>query len=379
MTTPGNFILAKVAYQGTKTGDVARAGPLWEIDNGVFSLSGTVENGKAGVPGATVSFTAEDGQPPSAVTTDASGNWAQNGFARGTAYRVAVAKTQPDGTWTFTPPTDGFSDAPKEAIKIAAAWTESSNGWTEEEVGPWAIKYQNNWDRAGTIAVPGASAVKVYFEVFKTEAGVDRLKTDGEGAVEWSGNFGKSWSEVKSGDTITLRLTTGIYGGASSNMIPRRSGDLWNDYEIRVTKVKYRGTKTGDITHSGTLWDPSREQTFPLSGKVADASGLGIPAVTVTFRTVEGEGKAPQPVKTDAYGNWCQIGFPRGSKYMLSASKVDSDATWAFTEPTVGDWRYRYFPLWAIFFQVFAVICLLLLYREWKRRGGNTGYTPPQV
>ncbi len=402
MTKQGSFIVTKVAYQGTKAGDVARAGTLWDApDNATFSLSGQIAEsvrveervvwwnpatwsraaqiGRRPVPGATVTFAATDNGPaPAPVVTDCNGSWTQNGFAKGSTYRVAVSKTQTDGTWTFTPPKEDFSDAPKDGVTIAATWTEATEGWTEEEVGPWSVRYQNNWDRAGTITVPGATAVKVYFEVFKTQAGVDHLTTDAESAVDRSGNFDRCYSEVKSGDTLSLRLTTGIYANASSNMTARKSGNLYNDYEIRVTKVKYRGTRTGEVTRDGAIWDHSRESTFPLSGQIT-SSGIGVAGVTVAFRTVEGDGRVPEPVTTDAYGNWCQVGFVRGSKYLCTASKIESDGTWTFTTPTIGDWRYRYYPIWTVFFQAIGIVLLLLLYREWKRLGGDKGYTPPQV
>jgi hypothetical protein len=260
------------------------------------------------------------------------------------------------------------------------------------------VRYQNGWDRSGTITVPGATAVKVFYEVFKTEAGVDRLAVNGAGASCLSGRLGGFWSDAQTDNTISFRLTTGIYGSFASNMAPRLSGMLHNDYEIRVTRVKYLGKKTGDVSRCGAIWEDSREETFPLSGqvtqKVADAkpavwwnpfTWFGGPefgpvsGITVSFKTVEGDGKAPDPVVTDVRGNWCQIGFRRGSKYLPVFSKDEGDGTWSFTQPTIGDWRYRLYPVWAMFFQVFALICLILLYREWKRRGGDKGYTPPGV
>ena len=45
----------------------------------------------------------------------------------------------------------------------------------------------------------------------------------------------------------------------------------------------------------------------------------------------------------------------------------------------MGDWRYRYYALWVVVFQVPAVIFQILLYRGWKARGGDKGYVPPEV
>jgi MFS family permease len=42
-------------------------------------------------------------------------------------------------------------------------------------------------------------------------------------------------------------------------------------------------------------------------------------------------------------------------------------------------WRYRYVIVWILAFQIPSSIFLWFLYREWKARGGNHGYTPPVV
>ncbi|MFB3892633.1 MAG: hypothetical protein ACE15C_11490 [Phycisphaerae bacterium] len=43
------------------------------------------------------------------------------------------------------------------------------------------------------------------------------------------------------------------------------------------------------------------------------------------------------------------------------------------------NFHYRFYPIWVIFFQIFAFYFLWRLYREWKARGGDKGYTPPPV
>ena len=45
----------------------------------------------------------------------------------------------------------------------------------------------------------------------------------------------------------------------------------------------------------------------------------------------------------------------------------------------MGDYRYRFYPVWVIFFQIFALLFLWLLYKEWKARGADKGYTPPEA
>jgi hypothetical protein len=43
------------------------------------------------------------------------------------------------------------------------------------------------------------------------------------------------------------------------------------------------------------------------------------------------------------------------------------------------DFHYRFYPVWAVAFQVPAFFFLWLLYREWLRLGGDKNYVPPQV
>ncbi len=45
----------------------------------------------------------------------------------------------------------------------------------------------------------------------------------------------------------------------------------------------------------------------------------------------------------------------------------------------MGDWHYRFYAVWQAGFHILALVFMFLLYREWKRRGGADGYTPPGV
>lgn len=45
----------------------------------------------------------------------------------------------------------------------------------------------------------------------------------------------------------------------------------------------------------------------------------------------------------------------------------------------LGTWRYRFYTVWWAVFTVPMLVCLVLLYREWLRRGGDKGYTPPSI
>ncbi|HWP39929.1 MAG TPA: hypothetical protein VNL70_03305, partial [Tepidisphaeraceae bacterium] len=46
------------------------------------------------------------------------------------------------------------------------------------------------------------------------------------------------------------------------------------------------------------------------------------------------------------------------------------------------DWMhndYRYLYVWMLVFQVLAVVCLMFVYRGWRRYGGPKNYVPPEV
>jgi len=42
-----------------------------------------------------------------------------------------------------------------------------------------------------------------------------------------------------------------------------------------------------------------------------------------------------------------------------------------------GERRYNFIAAWQLFFQILAVVFLLLLYRQWKSHGGSKNYIPP--
>jgi hypothetical protein len=39
--------------------------------------------------------------------------------------------------------------------------------------------------------------------------------------------------------------------------------------------------------------------------------------------------------------------------------------------------NYRYAYLWSGFFYIASLVCLLVVYRYWKKLGGDKGYQPP--
>lgn len=44
-----------------------------------------------------------------------------------------------------------------------------------------------------------------------------------------------------------------------------------------------------------------------------------------------------------------------------------------------GDFAYRYIPVWQVLFFTLSLVFFYRLYRQWKARGGDVGYTPPTV
>ncbi|MBE2202958.1 MAG: MFS transporter [Chthoniobacterales bacterium] len=44
---------------------------------------------------------------------------------------------------------------------------------------------------------------------------------------------------------------------------------------------------------------------------------------------------------------------------------------------TSGDYYYRFVPVWSFFFMLLATFATFLIYREWKKLGGDTHYRPP--
>lgn len=80
----------------------------------------------------------------------------------------------------------------------------------------------------------------------------------------------------------------------------------------------------------------------------------------------------------DRYGQFCSANamvraFAIIFFSILSGTFMDVLDTWW----GMGPWRYRYAYVWTLAFQIPAAILLVSLYLQWKRRGGNEGYTPP--
>ena len=143
-----------------------------------------------------------------------------------------------------------------------------------------------------------------------------------------------------------------------------------------ITKIAYLGKKTGSIARAGTLWEPNTA-TYQLSGRVLNSSRSAVSGAIVTFSSTSLNKTSPASVVTDANGNWTQIGFVEKMHYRVAIAKTDDYGTWTFGSPTIGDYRYRFYQVWMVFFKGLAIVFLLLLYREWKKLGGDEHYVPP--
>ena len=64
--------------------------------------------------------------------------------------------------------------------------------------------------------------------------------------------------------------------------------------------------------------------------------------------------------------------------FALIFGSVAAGAFIGAMEPWFGERRYTWVAGWQLVFQIVAAIFLVLLYRQWKLRGGDAGYTPPE-
>jgi hypothetical protein len=58
-------------------------------------------------------------------------------------------------------------------------------------------------------------------------------------------------------------------------------------------------------------------------------------------------------------------------QFMRAARALFPDAIWG------KDYCYRLIAIWNIPFLCLGLLFMILLYREWKRLGGDTAYVPP--
>jgi maltose/moltooligosaccharide transporter len=80
----------------------------------------------------------------------------------------------------------------------------------------------------------------------------------------------------------------------------------------------------------------------------------------------------------DRYGQFCAANAMVRAFAMIFGSTAAGMFIGALA-PYVGEWRYRYVPVWTLAWQIPAAVLLVLLYLEWKRQGGDRAYVPPGV
>jgi len=82
----------------------------------------------------------------------------------------------------------------------------------------------------------------------------------------------------------------------------------------------------------------------------------------------------------DRYGQFCSANaMIRAFALMFGSALAGLFMDMLTRYAGMDEWRYRYYALWVVVFQIPAIICLVLLYSEWKARGGEKGYTPPEA
>jgi len=73
-----------------------------------------------------------------------------------------------------------------------------------------------------------------------------------------------------------------------------------------------------------------------------------------------------------------QYGFGGTALQLLMASSFIGMFIGAM-EPRFGERRFTWIAVWQLTFQMAAAVFLVLLYRQWKRHGGDAAYVPPGV
>jgi maltose/moltooligosaccharide transporter len=97
--------------------------------------------------------------------------------------------------------------------------------------------------------------------------------------------------------------------------------------------------------------------------------------------TLQGAAEAPLLMKLlpkDKYGQFASANAMVRALAVIVAGAL-SGVFFDLLDQTfhLGVWRYRYYTVWWAFFMIPMLVCLTLLYREWRRLGGARAFTPP--
>jgi MFS family permease len=132
------------------------------------------------------------------------------------------------------------------------------------------------------------------------------------------------------------------------------------------------------ITPIGLIWlfaNPSASTFFYIS--------LALQLLTVPVWVLTAVSLTPTEMRIfprERYGQFCSANSLVRSVGVLVGGQVAGVFLDAMKHVYHGsDVAYRYIPAWQLLFQAMSFVCLLLLYREWKRLGGDQGFAPPDV
>jgi Na+/melibiose symporter-like transporter len=103
--------------------------------------------------------------------------------------------------------------------------------------------------------------------------------------------------------------------------------------------------------------------------------------VALPIAAVQGAAELPMYMRVlprDRYGQFCSANaMIRAFALMFGAALAGIMMDVLKNRFGMDEWRYRYYAAWTVFWQIPALVCLILLYREWKRLGGDKDYKPP--
>jgi len=119
--------------------------------------------------------------------------------------------------------------------------------------------------------------------------------------------------------------------------------------------------------------DFSREAAFWIFGA---ASLIAVP-VTVA-NAAAGLPLVMRLFPRERFGQFCSANAMCASLGTMAGGALAGVFLDLLKARSAGDFYYRFVPLWSLGFMLLTVIATLLIYREWKRLGGDSGYRPPE-
>src|SRR5262249_34431079 len=236
---------------------------------------------RTGIGGAQITFTRLSGAGllPPPVQTDSNGNWNQSGFQDGSTYRA-------------TPSKSGFRFNPS-FIDISRSKSLSFDG---------ALIAFGATGKVATADGRGVPDVRIRFTRVSGTGGVPgQVVTDQNG--QWSQKQFESGTVYK---ITPARLTEDAFSPRSIDNLSLTNGP---SSTLTVLNLNFAITIP----------------KFSAFGRVdLRDNGEGVADVEIKFSRADGA-PAPASVKTNARGEWGQIGFEAGATYILTPSKPAFD------------------------------------------------------